>query len=238
MAQPAHLTESQGFAGALSGMSLIDILQVKSANRYSGAISVDHQGNVGIIFFKDGEVIHAEQDELRGVDAFNEIIGWKGGGFKSEPKLLTTGHSISHPLTFLILEAMRLKDESHNTRQSVSAVNGTSGMKGENMSDINTKLKTIPGIDYAVIMSKDGQITDDPSGKAEVLGGYGLYLALFAGQISSLFGIGGLKSATVHGNEHHMFLFDSKKHHLCVSADGSAPVNTYESEIRRIMAEK
>ena len=65
-----------------------------------------------------------------------------------------------------------------------------------------------------------------------------LFLALFAGQLGSHFGVGGVKSLTVHGNEHHLFLFDSKRHHLCVTAKGSGNVNALDGEIRRTLAQK
>lgn len=106
------------------------------------------------------------------------------------------------------------------------------------MSDISTKFSVIPEIEHALVMTKDGAVVDDSSYQAELLGANGLYLALFSGQIGSQFGIGEFKSATVHGSEHHLFLFDSKRHHLCVSAKGSANVNTLDSEIRQVLAQK
>lgn len=106
------------------------------------------------------------------------------------------------------------------------------------MSDISTKLSVIPEIEQALLMTKEGVVVDDSSYQAELLGANGLFLALFSGQIGSQFGIGEFKAATVHGSEHHLFLFDSKRHHLCVSAKGSANVNSLDSEIRRVLAQK
>lgn len=106
------------------------------------------------------------------------------------------------------------------------------------MSDINGKLKAISGVELAVVITKEGQVIDDTSYKAELLGAHGLYLALFATQIASQFGLGGLKSAIAQGTEHHLFLFDSKRHHLCIAADGNCQINSLEAEIRRVMAEK
>ena len=106
------------------------------------------------------------------------------------------------------------------------------------MSDINLKLQAIPEVEQALIITKDGMVVDDTSYEAEFLGAHGLFLALFAGQIGSQFGVGEIKSVTVHGSEHHLFLFDSKRHHLCVSAKGSANVNSLDAEIRRTLAQK
>jgi predicted regulator of Ras-like GTPase activity (Roadblock/LC7/MglB family) len=117
-------------------------------------------------------------------------------------------------------------------------VEAGSAKEGVEMSEISTKLSVIPEIEQALVMSKDGSVVDDTSYQAELLGANGLFLALFSGQIGSQFGIGEFKSATVHGSEHHLFLFDSKRHHLCVSAKGSGNVNSLDSDIRRVLAQK
>lgn len=238
MGQSALQREQQGFVGAVSGMSLADIIQVKSGNRYSGCLIVEHTNKSGVVYFRDGEVVHAEQAELTGEEAFYTIMGWSDGSFRSEPKILTTNRTIEQSLGFLILEALRRMDEAkNNPLQGLPEKKDSSG-KGTVMSDISTKLSVIPEIEQALIMTKDGGIVDDTSYQAELLGANGLFLALFSAQVGSQFGVGEFKSATVHGSEHHLFIFDSKRHHLCVSAKGSANVNSLDSEIRRVLAQK
>jgi len=238
MAQPAHSLEQSGFVGAVSGMSLADIIQVKGTNRYSGCLVVEHLGHSGMVFFREGDIIHAEQGEAAGEEAFYAIMSWVGGTFRSEPKLATTSRTIEQSVGFLILEALRRMDESKIRLQKTQPADDRSLREGGSMSDINSKLKAISGVELAVIITKEGQVVDDTSYKAELLGAHGLYLALFAGQIASQFGVGSLKSATVQGAEHHLLLFDSKRHHLCVSAAGSSQLNALESEVRRVLAEK
>jgi len=238
MAQTAHKMENDGFVGAVSGMSLADIIQVKGNNRYSGCLVIEHLGKTGMIFLREGEVVHAEQGVLSGEDAFYAIMGWAGGTFRSEPKVATTSRTINQVMGFLLLEAFRRMDESKKISQSTQQAVANSGKEGEGVSDINVKLKAIPEVEQALILTKDGAVVGDTSYEAEFLGAHGLFLALFAGQIGSQFGVGDIKSVTVHGNEHHLFLFDSKRHHLCVSAKGSANVNALDGEIRRTLAQK
>ena len=235
MGQSALNLEQHGFVGAVSGLSLADIIQVKGGNRYSGCLVVEHAGNTGVIFFRDGDVVHAEQGQLDGEEAFYTIMGWAGGTFRSEPKILTTSRTIDQPTGFLILEALRRMDEA---KQSIKPQDSNSSTEGTGMSDISTKLSVIPGIEQALLMTKDGAVVDDTSYQAELLAANGLFLAFFSKQVGSQFGIGEFKSATVHGNEHHLLLFDSKRHQLCVSAKGSANANSLDSEIRRILAQK
>lgn len=238
MGQPASSTEQHGFVGAVSGMSLADIIQVKGGNRYSGSLVVEHNGKSGVIYFRDGDIVHAEQAGLTGEDAFYAVMCWAGGTFRSEPKITTTSRTIDQSLGFLILEALRRMDEANNSAQQGQRAETGAAREGAGMSDISTKLSVIPEIEQALLMTKDGVVVDDSSYQAELLGANGLFLSLFSGQIGSQFGIGEFKTATVHGSEHHLFLFDSKRHHLCVLAKGTANVNSLDSEIRRVLAQK
>ena len=235
MGQPALSPEQHGFVGAVSGLSLADIIQVKGGNRYSGCLVVEHAGNTGVIFFRDGDIVHTEQGNLDGEEAFYTVMGWAGGTFRSEPKILTTSRTIDQPTGFLILEALRRMDEA---KQRIKPQESNSSTEGTGMSDISTKLSVIPDIEQALLMTKDGVVVDDTSYQAELLGANGLFLAFFSKQVGSQFGIGEFKSATVHGNEHHLLLFDSKRHQLCVLAKGSANANSLDSEIRRVLAQK
>lgn len=238
MGLPALDTEQTGFVGAISGLSLADIIQVKGGNRYSGCLIVENKNRSGIVYFRDGEIVHAEQAELIGEEAFYTIMGWVGGTFKSEPKVTTTIRSIDQSVGFLILEALRRMDEAKISSQQEGRTEAEISRGGVVMSDISVKLSVVPEIEKALIMTKDGVVVDDTSYQAELLGANGLFLALFSEQIGAQFGIGEFKAATIHGTEHHLFLFDSKRHHLCVSANGSANVNSLDSEIRRVIGQK
>ncbi len=221
--------------GAVSGMSLADIIQVKGTNHYSGSLVIEHTGKSGAIFFRDGMVVHAEQGSLSGEEAFYRIMAWAGGTFRSEPKVATTSRTISQPLNFLILESLRRIDEASRIGAARETIPPGGG---DGMSEINTRLRTISDVEQAVIVTKEGAVVDDSSYEAEFLGAHAMFLALFAAQLGSQFGVGELKSATVHGSDHHLFLFDSKRHHLCVSAAGSSNVNAVDAEIRRVLAQK
>ena len=237
MGQPAMKMEQEGFVGAVSGMSLADIIQVKGNNRYSGCLAVEHLGRHGMIFLREGDVVHAEQGELSGEDAFYSIMGWVGGTFRSEPKVSTTSRTINQAISFLLLEAFRRMDESKNTaaatQQAAAPVKEAGGESG-----IAVKLGAIPGVEQALVIGKDGAVAEDRTYEAEFFGAHGVFLAHFAGQLGAQLGVGDVKSVTVHGSEHHLFLFDSKRHHLLVSADGSANVNALDGEIRRTLAQK
>ena len=230
-----------GFEGEISGMTLADLLQIKNISRFSGCLSVEHRGQSGMIYFRDGELVHAELGDLEGHDAFCKIIHWPSGEFRSTPKLATTCHTIRENLTFLLLEAHRIKDEQGRSEQeqatpklkkSISPKGATS------MSDINTKLKAIPEVEYAVVLNKSGLPTDDDSYDAATHSANAYFLSLFAGKLGNQLGTGELLSASVQGQDHHLLVFQSKNHFLSVTVDGSSQLGAVESTVRKMLSQK
>lgn len=238
MTRPEQIQEQGGFVGAVQGLSLADIIQIKNNNRYSGCLAIEHLNENGMIFFREGEVVHAEQGTHVGEEAFYIIMNWTDGAFRSEPNVLTTSKTINKPLGFLVLEAFRRMDELKNSENSPQQAAADSGKEGGGVSDLCTRLKAIPEVENAVIITKEGAVVNDRSYESELLGAHGLFVALFSGQIGSQFGLGTPKNVTVHGSEHHLFLFDSKHHYLCVSATGGENVNALDVDIRRVLTQK
>ena len=232
---------ANGFEGEISGMTLADLLQIKNISRFSGCLTVDHRGQSGSIFFRDGELVHAELGELVGQEAFFSIILWPGGEFRSAPKLATTCHSIKNNLTFLLLEAHRIKDELDRAEQVPATPenkNATSPRGATSMSDINTKLKAIPEVEYAVVLNKSGLPTDDDSYDGATNSATAYFLSLFAGKLGNQLGAGELLSAAVQGKEHHLLVFQSKNHFLSVAVDGASQLGAVESTVRKILSQK
>ena len=56
------LKESQGFQGTVDGIELMDIVQFNGLSRATAALKVTTTDHEGMIFFKNGEVVHAMCD--------------------------------------------------------------------------------------------------------------------------------------------------------------------------------
>jgi predicted regulator of Ras-like GTPase activity (Roadblock/LC7/MglB family) len=167
---------------------------------------------------------------------------WPGGEFRADPKIVTTCHTVSESLTFLLLEAHRLKDEGVRSaavkEDSHVAPEATVRQEGPKMSDINTKLSAIPEVEYAIIQTRDGNPVDDNSYEAATYAANGLYLSLLASQLSNQLGTGELISAAVHGIDHHLLLFQSKNHYLNITITGSSQLGPVEATVRKLLAQK
>ena len=111
---------SDGFEGELSRLDLSDLVQLKANNRFSGCVAVAYGQSRGLLFFRDGEIIHAEHEGKVGEEAFCCIVGWPGGRFDVQPNVATTRSTIQKSWQHLLLDAHRLLDErrAHQARPS------------------------------------------------------------------------------------------------------------------------
>lgn len=119
----AALDENQ-FSGELGGISLVDLLQVLNMGRRTAAVTLERRGEVGRIYLKRGEVVHAQVGELSGRDAFDRLFAWKGGSFGSEPGHEPPETTIAEPFNGLLLDSFRLMDESDDLEGDIDQAFG------------------------------------------------------------------------------------------------------------------
>lgn len=113
-----HLKEDEGFQGTIDGIELMDIVQFNGLSRATSALKVTTSDQEGMIFFKDGEVVHAMCDQLSGEDAFFTIVGFQGGTLQNikgvEPPIV----SIKKGLESLLFEAALHRDEAEEAEEN------------------------------------------------------------------------------------------------------------------------
>lgn len=101
----------KGFSGAISVQTLPDIVQLYVLSNATGALLVRQEENVGQIWFEHGTVPHACTGELRGEDAFFEIMMWSGGEFSMKMGAAPPERSVSANWQELLMESCRRIDE-------------------------------------------------------------------------------------------------------------------------------
>lgn len=119
--QPGGQPEGEKFQGTLSDLHIADIIQLKCM---SGATSVleftGPRGEKARVFFENGQVRHATAPGKDGVEAFNEIVSWKGGMISEVSGGGAVSPTIDLDWQMLLMDAVRKIDES-----SVSAAEAT-----------------------------------------------------------------------------------------------------------------
>jgi len=104
--------EDRDLSGNLQMMSLASIIQINCEERNQAQLSLTHPGKEGTIFFKDGEMVHAETGDLTGEDALYALLGWDAGTFQVKMGVEPKTRTIDKAWSGLLLEGMRRIDES------------------------------------------------------------------------------------------------------------------------------
>ena len=101
------------FSGALSEMSVVDLLQTIDVSRKSGVLTLGSaDGDNGVISFDSGAVIHAAVEDLGGEDAVYRLLLWREGTFDLEFRRVSLVERTVHRTTqALLMEGMRRLDE-------------------------------------------------------------------------------------------------------------------------------
>ncbi len=108
----ASSQESEKFQGTLSDLHMADIIQLKCMSGTTAAIEfTSPTGEKGRIYFENGQVRHATSPGKEGIEAFNDIVQWKGGRI-SEVSASAPTNTISQDWQLLLMEGMRKMDEA------------------------------------------------------------------------------------------------------------------------------
>ncbi|WP_306672477.1 response regulator [Geothrix fuzhouensis] len=99
-----------GFTGSLS-LGLVDLVQLYSATRITGCLTVKLGRQTGRIWLKGGQVVHAVRENATGTQAVYDLIAWKGGNFDMQEGAEAPVYTIRESTAMLLLEGLRLRDE-------------------------------------------------------------------------------------------------------------------------------
>lgn len=99
------------FQGEMEGIQIPDIIQLNCLARVTNAVSFRSQGREGIIFFENGEIVHAESNGTKGESALQEILSWPGGQFSTHRNTTPAIKSIHKKWEQLLMENVVSKDE-------------------------------------------------------------------------------------------------------------------------------
>jgi hypothetical protein len=100
-----------GFQAQLRGASLWDLVQIECLARKHRVVRVTTVGNVGYLYFDDGDIVHAATLELEGEAAAFEMLHWSQGTFETCERNWPEHPSITISWQALLLRAAQIKDE-------------------------------------------------------------------------------------------------------------------------------
>ncbi len=116
------LKENEGFQGTVGGIELMDIVQFNGLSRATAALKVTTTDHEGMIFFKNGGVVHAMCDNESGERAFFTILRFQGGTLQNIRGVEPPTVSITKNLESLLFEVALKSDEEEEKREVASVL--------------------------------------------------------------------------------------------------------------------
>jgi two-component system, chemotaxis family, protein-glutamate methylesterase/glutaminase len=114
------LQSSQGFTGRVVKIRLEDVIQMFCYRKESTLVSVFNGAIWGSIYVHNGGIIHAECDDITGIEAFYEILGWDKGEFLSQIVLSVPPQTVFMDWQSLLMEGVRQKDEIRHALEPIA----------------------------------------------------------------------------------------------------------------------
>jgi DNA-binding NarL/FixJ family response regulator len=91
--------------GALDLFHVLDVLQMCCLSKRSGAVQIVKEARTGIVYLRDGKIVHAEGPATRGTEALLEIAGWGNIEFAYDAAVLAP-ETISTPWDEALVQAV------------------------------------------------------------------------------------------------------------------------------------
>lgn len=106
--------EKHGISGNLMDLGLLEMLQIMGASNKTCRIVITKQDEKADIYMENGRITNCHHGELKGENAFYEVVGWSEGYFHIHPDVVIDDKPIKSSLDGLILEGLRRLDEKNN----------------------------------------------------------------------------------------------------------------------------
>jgi response regulator RpfG family c-di-GMP phosphodiesterase len=110
----------RGISGDLETLPVPDIVQMLTMGMKTASVTFTSNGSKGQMWFDNGAGKHAKVGRSRGEKAFFEMVSWTSGEFVIEHGIECKDHTLKQDAMFLLMEGMRLLDESRRDAQAAS----------------------------------------------------------------------------------------------------------------------
>ncbi len=94
--------EPDDFRGSIDHIGLRELVEMHCLNKRSFSLLISRQEESGAIYFRNGDIVHAECGKLIGERAFFNILNWTKGTFKVDRTLSSNRRTISRDWKVLL----------------------------------------------------------------------------------------------------------------------------------------
>jgi hypothetical protein len=93
-------------------MSILDLMQSLEMGQKSCRLTIRHDNETCELFFSGGQCADAKLGSVEGEDAVFRVVRWPAGDFEIDFNFAPERATISRTTTGLLMEALRLMDET------------------------------------------------------------------------------------------------------------------------------
>ncbi len=105
--------------GNLEDFELTDLFQLIQLGQKDGGLRITTRIDVGVVYFKNGMIIHAKTNHYQGEPAIDSILTWEKGQFVFDPSNETNEHTVDMPIQQVMLDAARRIDELNKIQKII-----------------------------------------------------------------------------------------------------------------------
>jgi predicted regulator of Ras-like GTPase activity (Roadblock/LC7/MglB family) len=98
--------------GNLIDMAVADLIQHNCQDRKTAQLSIQNGSRQAVLFFKDGNIVHATSGDQNGEEVVYRVLGWEEGTFNLETGIEPPEFTINRNWSGLLMEGARRLDES------------------------------------------------------------------------------------------------------------------------------
>jgi CheY-like chemotaxis protein len=95
----------------------VDVLQMCCLSRRSGAVQMVKDGRSGLVFLRNGKIVHAETTSTRGREALFEIVAWKYVEFAYERSVRPPLGTITSAWHEILIDAITSEKEADQSQR-------------------------------------------------------------------------------------------------------------------------
>jgi len=113
---PEPLEQMKGLTGRLEDFNLTDIIQILSLGLKTAKVEITRDNEKGLLYLLRGKIVHASAGNLRGPEAFFELIRWERGVFHILHGQVANEVNVTLDTMHLLMEACTILDEKQATK--------------------------------------------------------------------------------------------------------------------------
>jgi hypothetical protein len=164
------------FQGSLKELPLPDIIQLVSVSGKTGKFTLAQEHEQGLIYLKNGQMVHATVADLVGEEAIYALAIWNSGEFRFAPGEECPEQTIRKSNTNLLMEAARRLDEWRVLSKKIPSTDLVPVLCAR---PNRTEQVTLNPQEWLIITKVDGQRSIVEVGKSLSLSGFDVAKMLY-----------------------------------------------------------